>query len=50
MCFADFGDDQLHAISGRSVLMYPPRALSTRLVLLTFAAGSDVFSVVQHKI
>ena len=44
-----FGDE-LHAISGSSVIMYPPRAVSTRLVLLTFAAGSDVSLVVKHKI
>ena len=50
MCFADFGDGQLHAISGSSELMYTPRAVSTRLVLLTFAAGSDVSLVVKHKI
>jgi len=50
MCFADFGDGQLHAISGSSVLMYPPRSVSTRLVLLTFAAGSDVSLGAKDKI
>ncbi len=30
--------------------MYPPRAASPRLVLLTSAAGSDVSVVVKHEV
>ena len=49
MCFADLGDE-LHAISGSSVIMYPPRVALPRLDVLTLAAGSDVSLVVQDKI
>ncbi len=47
ICYADFGapGDQ-QALS----LMYPPRAAYARLVLLTFAAGSDVSVVIKHEI
>ncbi len=41
---------ELQAITGRLVLMYPPRAALARLVLLTFAAGSDVSVVIKHEI
>ncbi len=37
-------------ITGRSVLMYPPRAALAWLVLPTFAAGSDVSVVIKHEI
>ncbi len=37
-------------ITGRSVLMYPSRAALARLVLPTFAAGSDVSVVIKHEI
>ncbi len=37
-------------ISGRSVLMYLPRVGSSRLVLLTFAIGSDVSVEVKHEV
>ncbi len=40
---------ELQAIIRRSVLMYPPRTALARLVLLTFATGSDV-SVIKHEI
>ncbi len=35
---------------GCSVLMYPHRAALARLVLPTFAAGSDVSVVIKHEI
>ncbi len=38
---------KLQAITGCSVLMYPPRAAYARLVLPTFAAGSDVSVVIK---
>ncbi len=41
---------ELQAITGCSVLMYPPRAASARLVLTTFADGSDVSVVSKHEI
>ncbi len=41
---------ELQVITGRSVLMYPPRASLARLVLPTFAAGSDVSVVIKHEI
>ncbi len=41
---------ELHAITGRSMLLFLPRAASPRLVLLTCTAGSDVSVVVKHKI
>ncbi len=41
---------ELQAITGRTVLMYPPRAALARLVLPTFAAGSDVSVVIKHEI
>ncbi len=37
-------------MTGRSVLMYPPRASLARLVLPTFATGSDVSVVIKHEI
>ncbi len=37
-------------ITGRSVLIYPLRAASQRLVLLTSGAGSDVSVVVKHEV
>ncbi len=45
-----FRKRELHAITGRSVLMYPPRAFSPRLVLLTSAAGSDISVAVKHEV
>ncbi len=41
---------ELKAITGRSVIMHPRRAALARLVLLTFAAGSDVSVVIKHEI
>ncbi len=46
MCFADFGDVSSTRSLGVQCSCIPMRAASTRLVLLTFAAGSDVSVVV----
>ncbi len=40
---------EIQAITGRSVLMYPPRAALAWLVLLTFATGSDVSVVINMR-
>ncbi len=49
MCFTDFGDVSSTRSEGAQCSCIPTRAASTRLVLLTFAAGSDVSVVVKHE-
>ncbi len=47
MCFADFGDVRSTRSPGTQCSCILTRGASTGLVLLTFAAGSDVFVEVK---